>query len=210
MVHSLEDLVKDQAVVQVTLMARRVCKSQMDFLYPRESLDPIVYNSLRQEPIHEWKSSSTSTSERNQRLVVVAGKSPTQHLEDIVPMTLVGRIRKPKFPIFPWYYYGQDVSSMLVQKGRALVLSSGLLHVDLPLYPTLHKSTNMKHIKSDAKYIQSLSELEYKAIQTRQGLWSSDSVRELKPELIQEVEFQSKASPWKKLWRRIKETIHVS
>jgi len=199
--HVLDDFVKEQAMVHVTLIARRVCKSQLD-LYPTDSESSLT----KQELTNAWKSSSSTINPHNQEIVKQKKLIPLT--SNNVPMTLIGRIRKPTIVFFPWL--GQDISSLLVQKGQAYVLSSGLVHVDLPLYPTLHKSTHIKHIHSDAKYIETLSEYEYKAIQTNQGLWSLDAIRRLKPEVIQEVEFQKQATVWKKIWRRIQEIIYAS
>jgi hypothetical protein len=208
---SLQALVKDQSIVYVTCVARRGSKNPLD-TYPLSEDRNHTMNGKEQQPTNTaWKSLSASLSSYPATHSIVALKSqgiPSLIPSDNLPLTVVGRIRKPTFSFLPWW--GQDVGSLLVQSGQAHVLSSsssGLLHMDHPLYPILYKSTNNKHILRDAQYIHKLVDYEHKAIQGSHGLWSIDAVRTLKPDVMQEMEFQSKATRVQKVWRRIKERL---
>lgn len=222
-------MIQDQSIVYVTCIARRGYKHPLDV-----DLNPPGYEQQeQQQSLHStlnhtntsWKSSSSSSSlssssssssapriKRNRD--ILSFNSTIDNASSLTPplnaaskaTTLIGSIHIPIYSYIPSWLFYHDLSTLFVQTGQAYVLSSGLLHVDpVPFYSTLHKSVNSKHVKKDVQYIQRLLNYEYKAIQNSVGFWSVDVIRKtLKPHVLQEVEFQTKASAIQKLWRRIR------
>lgn len=109
--------------------------------------------------------------------------------------------------------FQKDLAASMVRHGRAGVLSSSSsssssssgLHIDLPNVRTVSVDTsdNVKDLQRDVKYMESLQKMEYQAIQETAGMWANDSVRSLNQELVEEVEYQTKTSIFRKVWNRV-------
>lgn len=91
----------------------------------------------------------------------------------------------------------------LVQRGQALVNQDGLV------IPTKDGDSNnaalidfnptVKQLQADSTFISQLEKAEFEAWKSREGVWSSSQMRELRKEYVEEEEFLNSS-----LWSRIK------
>lgn len=97
------------------------------------------------------------------------------------------------------HWLPQDLAESLVQYGRASV--SGVILTTNEEYPIVETSSDLKHLEMDLKYIERLAKVEYQAVKESQGMWSDSMIRKERRDLIDEVEFQTNASVFQKLWK---------
>ena len=100
----------------------------------------------------------------------------------------------------PGAFFGKDMGSKLIETGKAEVASG--IHIDLPSLTTIDGSTKISDIQADVKYLELLASFEMNAIKQRNGIWSIARIREERPDLVDEAEFESQAGILKQLWRR--------
>ncbi len=98
-------------------------------------------------------------------------------------------------------FFRQDLATSLLRNGRA-GLASGI-HIHIENMPTIDGSTKIGDIDKDVKYLDNLSSNEFEAVKDRKGIWSIDSIRNERPDLVEEAEFEINAGLLRKLWRRI-------
>mmetsp|Transcript_18879 Transcript_18879/g.40836 ORF Transcript_18879/g.40836 Transcript_18879/m.40836 type:complete len:398 (-) Transcript_18879:390-1583(-) len=110
------------------------------------------------------------------------------------------RYRPTMFSLFR-----QDLASTLVASGRASLLSG--IHVDESSTSVIDGSTDLKNLQDDAKYLERLGADEFEAVKQNRGMWNDPIVRNERPDLVEEAEFEQTASAGKKLWRWIRERI---
>jgi len=101
--------------------------------------------------------------------------------------------------------FRQDLASTLVASGRASLLSG--IHVDESSTSVIDGSTDLKNLQDDAKYLERLGTDEFEAVKQNRGMWNDPNVRNERPDLVEEAEFEQTASAGKKLWRWIRERI---
>ncbi|OEU15534.1 hypothetical protein FRACYDRAFT_269406 [Fragilariopsis cylindrus CCMP1102] len=65
-------------------------------------------------------------------------------------------------------------------------------------------SKRIQDIRNDVKYLDRLTMVEFQAAQKKIGIWSLPEVRKMKKDIIDEVDFQAKATLLQKLWRMIR------
>lgn len=116
-------------------------------------------------------------------------------------------------------FFPTDIAEALVKAGNAAV-ASNVLHHSTPISNTNNENENastdafkteitdasqrIHDIRKDVKYLDRLAMLEFEAAQKSMGMWSVPEVREMKNEIVDEVDFQAKAGFFHKLWRRIR------
>lgn len=109
--------------------------------------------------------------------------------------------------------FATDIAEALVKAGNANVSSNILNYTGVTSDNTLtgrfkskitDTSQRIQDIRSDVTYLERLGGLEFKAAQKTKGMWSYPEVRKIKKELVDEVDFQAKATPIQKIWRRIR------
>ena len=84
----------------------------------------------------------------------------------------------------------------LVQNGQALVNLDGVI----PRNETLIDfNPSVKQIQQDVEFISQLEQVEFAAFRSKEGLWSSSQMRELRREYVEEEEYLNS-----NLWSRIK------
>lgn len=117
-----------------------------------------------------------------------------------------------------WQLFKTDVAETLVKVGNANVASNILNHSsssynsgtsDKVLAGTFKTkitdtSQRIQDIRRDIKYLDRLEILEFEAAQKSIGMWSIPAVRQIKEDIVDEVDFQAKANPLQKIWRRIR------
>jgi len=67
---------------------------------------------------------------------------------------------------------------------------------------------NIDDLRRDIKYLEHLTKLETQAIKGRYGIWNDASVRKtLRPDIVEELEFQQSSSTLQKVWRFIRRRL---
>ena len=101
-------------------------------------------------------------------------------------------------------FFRKDLGSSLVTFGRANVASG--VHVEDPslLTTCIDGSTSLKDIEGDVKYLQELEKYEFEAVKEKKGMWSMDQIRDSRPDLVEEANFEKNAGLWNRLVRRIR------
>lgn len=113
--------------------------------------------------------------------------------------TAVARIyyRRNMFQVF-----ATDVADSLVRYGHACVNSEIFMKNEHTKgTKVVDASASVSDLRKDIRYLESLEKLEYEAAKKSYGMWSDSQIRKMRRDIIDEVEFQSKASIWQKLWR---------
>lgn len=117
-----------------------------------------------------------------------------------------------------WQIFPTDVAEELVRGGNANVASTILNYSSLTTksgsndndldgsFETKIADTSQRiqDIRRDVKYLEGLETCEFEAAQKSKGMWSVPEVRQMKKEIVDEVDFQAKANPLQKLWRMIR------
>ena len=117
-----------------------------------------------------------------------------------------------------WQFLSTDLAEALVKEGNANVASTVLNHstssydgsaLDDTLagsYKTKITDTSQRvqDIRRDVKYLDALGTVEFEAAQKSKGMWSVPEIRQMKKEIVDEVDFQAKANPLQKIWRMIR------
>lgn len=97
-------------------------------------------------------------------------------------------------------WFQKDLAESLVSYGRASV-SSLVLSTD---ETTVETSSDIQHLDRDRKYMEKLEKLEYQAVKESRGMWSDSAIRLEQKDLVEEVEFQAKATFFQRLWRKMR------
>lgn len=106
----------------------------------------------------------------------------------------------------PWKsLFRQDLGHSLVRNGRAGLISSGM-HIEISSMPTVDGSTKVGDLQKDVTYLEELSLDEFEAVKERKGMWSLDAIRNDRPDLVEEAEFELNAGIFQKVWRLITRT----
>lgn len=89
----------------------------------------------------------------------------------------------------------------LVQRGQALVNQDGLVisTKDDNNAALIDFNPTVKQLQADSTFISQLEEAEFEAWKSREGVWSSSQMRELRKEYVEEEEYLNSS-----LWSRIK------
>lgn len=106
------------------------------------------------------------------------------------------------FAIARLYLYSFDRLMFIPQRidlGAELV-KSGQVRLDHSV-ASMDTSRNDRQ-NNDSKYFQHLSKMEHSAILDYRGMWKSPELRKVESELVEKVEWESKAKWYHKLWRR--------
>jgi endonuclease YncB( thermonuclease family) len=97
-----------------------------------------------------------------------------------------------------WQLFATDVAETLIAAGNASVTSADLSSNESKVVDSSQRIQDLRH---DVKYIDKLAKAEFEAAKKSMGMWSVPEVRESKREVVEEVEFQTKANVFQKLWR---------
>ena len=98
-------------------------------------------------------------------------------------------------------FFRKDLASSLISFGRSDVASG--IFIENQTMPIVDTSTQLDDVKSDVKYMEKLEKLEYDAFRNHRGMWADSGIRDSRPDLLEEAEFESNANILQKLWRRL-------
>jgi hypothetical protein len=134
---------------------------------------------------------------------VTSSRGPTTDLEQIAVCRIT--YRPSWFQLF-----STDIAESLVRTGNAnvspLVISAtidsdGSTPTSNRRRKVVDSSQRIQDLRKDVKYLDWLAKAEFQAAKESMGMWSVPEVRASKAEIIEDVEFQTKANALQKLWR---------
>ena len=112
----------------------------------------------------------------------------------------------------PWNIFCSDLAPLLVCNGSVGV-SSTTMHIshDNENHDQVSKASNtivdasqdLKAVRSDIGYLESLHKHEMEAIQERKGLWSDKHIRKNYQGLVDEADLEIAGGILHKIWRKI-------
>lgn len=110
-----------------------------------------------------------------------------------------------------WQIFPTDVAERLIAEGSANTSSSIMAtNADDQEYGNstntkiIDSSQRIQDLRYDVKYLDDLESSEFEAAKKSLGMWSVPEVREIRREVVEEVEFQAKANFFQKVWRRLR------
>jgi hypothetical protein len=182
----LERLAKQRALVSCQVLARQVS------LGPDIKEDSKPPKRILTDVLPELKDNRA----KEQKMIVEAMKNKDDQ-------TAVCRItyRPSLFQFFP-----TDVAEALIKSGNAsvsslLLTNNSLEETSTPKQKALDASERIQDLRKDVQYLDRLAKSEFEAAKASIGMWSVPEVRASQREVVEEVEFQTKANPFQKLWR---------
>lgn len=186
----LRRLVRDRTVVTCQLVARRVrvqrntgARSTLSF-----SMEP--WNKRKAPGLEDFNSNDPWEAARQSQQIAVC---------------------KVYYRPQMMQFFATDLAESMVRFGRASPSRDGLfgeLRRPNQQYPTddyeekvVDVTDSLKELQKDANYLIRLDRAEYEAAKGSHGMWSDPNIRKSRPDVVEEVEFQTKASAWQKAWR---------
>jgi hypothetical protein len=183
----LKRLASERTLVSCQLLARQVVSSQ-----PSHIVDG---SNTRKRPIQNILPELASED--------VAKMTELQQGSSQIPEVAICRVtyRPTLFQLFP-----TDLAQSLTASGNSGVSSTIFGHDQSDGHSSTIKdaSQRLQDHENDIKYLDRLAKVEFEAAAKSNGMWSAPEVRAAKREVIDEVEFQAKASAIAKIWRRIR------
>eukprot|EP00522_Entomoneis_paludosa_P009740 CAMPEP_0172450050 /NCGR_PEP_ID=MMETSP1065-20121228/8567_1 /TAXON_ID=265537 /ORGANISM="Amphiprora paludosa, Strain CCMP125" /LENGTH=277 /DNA_ID=CAMNT_0013201819 /DNA_START=53 /DNA_END=886 /DNA_ORIENTATION=- len=148
----------------------------------------------------------TTDPEQRQRLDPTASLPPQIAIARLYfrsPSTILDAVRLLFFPT--------DLAQSLIRMGRACVVTGdeGLVTAATSSnqehsYRVADTTNSVRDLQRDVAYVEQLHKAEYQAVAEERGIWQQPTVRELRSDVVEEVEFQTKASMLQKAWRWIR------
>mmetsp|Transcript_13318 Transcript_13318/g.31125 ORF Transcript_13318/g.31125 Transcript_13318/m.31125 type:complete len:352 (-) Transcript_13318:742-1797(-) len=194
----LEGLARNRTMVSCQLLGREIRKPLGESMTDRRSYAGDIAGT----------STSTGTGNHEEDSSVLEGQQ--------VALCKI-RYRPHFFQLFP-----TDIAGALVRSGTASAAPDLLCHsppagverrenakndiVTSAAFQTeiVDASQRIQDMRNDVEYLDNLAMLEFEAAQKSAGMWSVPEVRQLRKDLVDEVDFQAKASLFQKIWRRIR------
>ena len=185
----LERLAKKRTLVSCQLLGRRI-------VVPQEREEDLDHQSRQH-----------SSSDTNDDTTIFSADF------DDYQVALCRLTYRPRWQLFP-----TDVAEDLLKEGKTNVASTILNHSSVSYnsgtgdnalagaFKTIITDTSQRiqDIRRDVKYLDRLETLEFEAAQKSVGMWSVPEIRKIRKDIVDEVDFQAKASPLKKIWRVIR------
>ena len=197
----LNDFASRRPIVKCQLLARRVVSTKEGDESSISSQQSPSYKisgktTKRKIPGFEENLPSSTTSGSDSPVVPLGGSTSQIAL------------CKVYYKSTPYQLFSTDLAELMVSSGRASPLSDGLyLHASssTDAYGSekiVDAATMVDVLRKDAKYLDRLAEAEYEAARNSHGMWADPEIRKLRSDVVEEVEFRTKAPLWQKLWRR--------
>lgn len=100
--------------------------------------------------------------------------------------------------------FATDVGELLIRNGRASVAAEQGMYGLSSHERITETSDSVRDLQRDAAYMERLSRAEYDAAANYYGIWTDPAYREKRRDLVEEVEFQTRAPWWRKVSRWIR------
>lgn len=116
-------------------------------------------------------------------------------------VAIVKMYYRPKWQLFP-----VDIGEHMVRYGRAGPCPDGLYPPSTTATPgerIRDASDSIRDLRSDSAYADRIAQAEFEAAKGSYGMWSDPRIRETRGDVVEEVEFQTKAPWWRKVLRWI-------
>jgi hypothetical protein len=192
----LKQLAKNRALVSCQLLGREVPIPVLNSERAR------VEDTTHTSPNKRQSSSSSSPSD-----IAFKNDNNTNNVPTILDddddskqhQVAVARLKyRPN-----WQLFSTDIAETLIKAGNCLPYISSISSQDNNM-KIVDTSKRIQDVRNDVKYLDRLTMFEFQAAQKKIGIWSLPEVREMKKDIIDEVNFQAKATLLQKLWRIIR------
>jgi hypothetical protein len=187
----LERLAQERTLVSCQLLGRAVATLRPSGNEMMASISTFKGNiSPVEQPSHGSKSNNTTGE-----------KSLASHpmLDNSQQVALCRLTYRPKL----WQLFPTDIAETLVRAGNSSVSSTvwSASANDTGSMRIVDASQRLQDLRNDVKYLDRLAQTELEAAKNSAGMWSVPDVRQMKKEVMEEVDFQTKANVFQKLWR---------
>lgn len=186
--HFLDRLAREKTLISCQLLARQIEPVSGDELLPSKRPMSDVMPELVEQTNGE------NDSEK---------KSPMKEYNQKQEVAICRVTYRPTlFQLFP-----TDVAESLIAAGNANVSSNILGRESAASDPSAtstvikDSSQRLQDLRNDVRYLDRLAKSEFEAARQSMGMWSVPEVRDSRKEVIEEVEFRSKATILQKLWK---------
>lgn len=193
----LDRLAKERTLVSCQLVARQIQETAPTELSKTEKRP--MSKILPELAVESLDTTGSAMDKKSNRTGLIAHDD---HHDEVAICRVTYR---PKF----FQFFATDIAESLIATGNASV-STTILGRDVTSFKstgTTIKDTSqrLQDLRDDVKYLDRLAKVEFEAARQSIGMWSVPEVRESKREVVEEVEFQTKASTIQKLWRWLRE-----
>jgi len=96
---------------------------------------------------------------------------------------------------------GKDLGETMVKFGRAVASQDAGLYAHTATEQVVDATKDITTLRKDVSYMERLERAEYEACNGSYGVWADPNYRENRRDVVEEVEFQQKASVFRKAWR---------
>jgi hypothetical protein len=102
----------------------------------------------------------------------------------------------------PMQWLSIDLGEWMVRHGYAVISDNGLYnHSESTERVVDTTSQSSRILRHNVSYMERLAKAEYQAASGSYGVWADPHYREGRADVMDEINFQQKASTWQKLWR---------
>mmetsp|Transcript_3902 Transcript_3902/g.5119 ORF Transcript_3902/g.5119 Transcript_3902/m.5119 type:complete len:555 (-) Transcript_3902:125-1789(-) len=184
-----------------------------------------------EEEQQQQQQSKSSNNSPLQLLDQQHASSSNDHDDDpVLPQIAIGRLFYRAAPsssvmdVFKQFIFPTDLALSLVRMGRASVMSGdeGLVaassssttmttatstnsplqkHQHQVSYRVMDTTESVRDLHKDVAYVEELHKAEFQAVAEQRGMWQKPFFRALRADIVNEVEFQTKAPWYQKMWR---------
>ena len=195
--HFLKQLAKNRALVSCRLLGREVPIPLLNS--ERARVEDTTHTSSNKR-----QSSSTSSSSDLAFKNYDSTNNVLTILDDHDDDSKQHQVAVARLKYRPnWQLFSTDIAETLIKAGNCLPYISSISSQDNNM-EIVDTSKRIQDIRNDVKYLDRLTMVEFQAAQKKIGIWSLPEVRKMKKDIIDEVDFQAKATLLQKLWRMIR------
>jgi hypothetical protein len=202
----LKQLAKNRALVSCQLLGREVPRPVLDGERARVEDTTNPSPNKRQLSSSSSLSSLSSSSDLASKNDNNTNNIPTI-LDDYDDNSNQHQVAVVRLKYRPnWQLFSTDIAETLIKAGNCLpyISSSSSSQDNGNNMKIIDTSKRIQDIRNDVKYLDRLTMFEFQAAQKKIVIWSLPEIREMKKDVIDEIDFQAKATLLQKLWRMIR------
>lgn len=174
----LRQLADSKTVVSLQLLGRRVASSQA--------------------PAAEKKAFKREMATVLPELHALGQESSNSHVDDEEQVAVCWVYYRPSI----FQLFATDLADSLVRYGHACVESEVFMKNDFTNdTKVIDASTGLEDLRKDIKRLDRLERSQLKGAEQSHGMWSDNSIREKRRDIMDEIEFQANANVFQRLWR---------